>query len=48
MIGEGLKESPVKEIVAGSESVGIDEQREEESLRCKREVCYPSLVERPH
>ena len=51
VIEEGLEESPVmviQEIVAVPESVGTDEQREEESLRYKREVSYPPEIARPY
>jgi len=51
VIGEGLEESPVmviQETVTVPKFIGTDEQREEESLRCKGEVCYPSPVARPY
>jgi len=51
VIEERLEESPVmvlRETVARPESVGTDELREEESLRCKGEVCYPSPIAYPY
>jgi len=50
-MGEGLKESPVmvlQETVAVPKFIGTSERMEEESLSCKGEVCYPSLVVRPY